>query len=250
MAAELDKLRCEMVEKSEQLRVSGQGKNAEYLPLFSGITFDQIAFHPDQITGGTKVFIGPLVYYDSEGELVRIFDKLKNVKNIYTSFPDGRIERAELQIGGNSHEYLMKQLSSFLLVLDSHGGETHYPKFETLKEAVTIVTIKIKVRDLGLQGKPTIIEINARAQELGLELCRAEVAAYKRLDDYTQPKGSFYFIGMEPIVYLSSTIFKIWVPEDDDKVEVPKYRVAFIDDLFFANDLDNEYVYCLPTPKN
>ncbi|TSC89405.1 MAG: hypothetical protein G01um10145_562 [Microgenomates group bacterium Gr01-1014_5] len=97
MAAEFEKLRCEMVEKSEQVRASGQGKNAEYLPLFSGITFEQIAFHPDQITDDTKVFIGSLIYYDSEGKLVRIFDKLKNVKNIYTSFPEGRVPRIRVR---------------------------------------------------------------------------------------------------------------------------------------------------------
>ena len=235
-----------MVEKSEQVRASGQGKNAEYLPLFSGITFEQIAFHPDQITDDTKVFIGSLIYYDSEGKLVRIFDKLKNVKNIYTSFPEGRVLRQNLEIGGFSHEYLMSLLHANILVL----RDGTYPSFTTLDEPERIETVRLKVRELGLKGKPTYMEINARAQELGLELCPAEVGAYKRLVDTNQQQSAGYFIGMEPIYHGGLlTLFNLNVKNDESGLS-HKLILSNISNIYIPRDPDDEFVFCMPRAKN
>lgn len=60
--------------------------------------------------------------------------------------------------------------------------------------------VQVTVKDLGFKNSATYDEIVARAKELGLELCPAEVGPKLCLKYAGQPKGEFLTIAMEPIV--------------------------------------------------
>ncbi|MCX6808814.1 MAG: hypothetical protein NTW50_04070 [Candidatus Berkelbacteria bacterium] len=62
-----------------------------------------------------------------------------------------------------------------------------------------ILTIRLKVRELGFRDIPTNDEIYTRAKELGLKLCPAVVGAYQRLKDGDQ-WGGWYRIAMKQII--------------------------------------------------
>lgn len=59
--------------------------------------------------------------------------------------------------------------------------------------------VSISVGDLGFTQPADRREIMARAFELGLDLCPAEVGPQLRLQYPDQPKGEWFMIAMEPI---------------------------------------------------
>lgn len=71
-------------------------------------------------------------------------------------------------------------------------------------EATTKITLAIRsVADLGFDSFPTYQELCARARELGLELCPAEVGPQLRLQHLSQPALQWLKIAMEPIIHAS-----------------------------------------------
>ena len=59
--------------------------------------------------------------------------------------------------------------------------------------------VKMTVAELGLTKGGTREQIYIKAQELGLDLCLAEVGPQLRLQYQDQPSGEWILIGMEPI---------------------------------------------------
>jgi hypothetical protein len=60
--------------------------------------------------------------------------------------------------------------------------------------------VQVTIKDLGFKESATYNEIVARAKELGLDLCPAEVGPKLRLEYAGQPKGEYLTVAMEPIV--------------------------------------------------
>lgn len=75
----------------------------------------------------------------------------------------------------------------------------HSPDFTTLKNSEQIDLVRLKVRDLGFSSVAETSQIYTRAEELGLELCPAEVGPYQRLNDKDQPMNNWYWIAMKQI---------------------------------------------------
>lgn len=71
--------------------------------------------------------------------------------------------------------------------------------FKTLSVAEMVDTVRLKVQDLGLSGFPTTDEIYKRAQELGLDLCPAELGPQYSLQYVNQPLREGFYIGMKPL---------------------------------------------------
>lgn len=71
------------------------------------------------------------------------------------------------------------------------------PSIGTKKESIELV--KLKVSDLGFTKPTKWADILVKAQEQGYDLCPPEVGPALRLDDTDQEKGTWYYIGMEPI---------------------------------------------------
>lgn len=76
--------------------------------------------------------------------------------------------------------------------------------------------VVVSVADLGFKNGATREQIYNRAQELGLELCPAEVGPQLRLQYKDQPAGEWLLIGMEPITVSDGELSVFDVGRDDD----------------------------------
>lgn len=166
----------------------------------------EIAWKKEDINEKTKAYIGPL----SKG----IFQK--NIEHIYTSFPEGRIEKANIEIGGMTEEELERKIKNKKDEQDRNYQIGSYaesmmknPDFlasvkERLKNPEIINLIRLKVKDLGFTKNPTTEELYAKAKELGLELCPAETGPHLRLKyekvfKREQPMNEYLYTAMKQI---------------------------------------------------
>lgn len=155
---------------------------------------DQIAHTPKEINQNTKAYVGKLV--------PGIFDIIQkyNIEHVYTSFPEGKIRRENLKIGGKSSKELQKEFKEAKIQITSYTEDMMKSKdLTTLKNAEEIQLMRLKVRDLGFSKYATTEEIYQRAKELGLELCPAEVGPHLRLKYTDQPLGEWFWIAMKQI---------------------------------------------------
>lgn len=173
----------------------------EDAPIVLECAPDQIAHNPKEINKNTKAYIGPLF----EG----IFQK--GIENIYTSFPEGRVEKGPLEIGGMTEKELEREIKN---KKDDQGKNYQIssyaksmmdnPDFATSRNREKIDLVKLKVGDLGFTKNPTTDEIYARAKELGLELCPAETGPHLRLKyeevfQREQPMNEYLRVAMKQI---------------------------------------------------
>ena len=152
----------------------------------------EIAWSQAEINETIKAYVGPL--------FPGIFKQLSNLEHIYTSFPEGKIRKSELEIGGKTAEELENELKEKNVYISSYAQDMlHSPDFTTLPNPEQIDTVRLKVSDLGFPGGATTDQIYAKAVELGLELCPAEVGPYQRLKDTDQELYNYYWIAMKQI---------------------------------------------------
>ena len=160
---------------------------------------NQIAKNQEDLTknaiGGfeTKVYVGPL-FKD-------IFKTFSNIEHIYASFPEGKITRATIEIGGKNTKELEEELArQNIQIKDWTKQIIKSNDFTTAKNPESVDLIRLKVRDLGITKVfTTIDQIYAKAKELGLELCPPEVGPQYRLQYMDQPEGENLCIGMNQI---------------------------------------------------
>jgi len=150
-----------------------------------------------------KAYIGPL--------FPQIFSQ--NLEHIYSSFPGGKIERAEANIGNKTKEELIKELEERtsstnledkIYISGDAQSMLQKPEFAVISKPEKINLIKLKVQDLGFEKNPTTEQIYKRAEELGLELCPPEIGPHLRLNyqevfKREQAKGEWLRIGMKQI---------------------------------------------------
>lgn len=161
-------------------------------PIVLDCSKEEVVFRPEKINETTKAYIGPL----SPG----IFDRLTNIEHIYTTFPEGKIRKSQLEIGGKSAQELEQELvENKIYVSDWAKDLLHSPDFKTLPNPEQIDLVRLKVRDFGFFTGATTSEIYARAEDLGLELCPAEVGPHQRLKDTDQKLYDYYRIAMKQI---------------------------------------------------
>ena len=156
---------------------------------------DQIANNISDIREETKAYIGPLV--------PGIFTKLQeySIEHIYTSFPEGRIRKETIAIGGKSAKELIKEMKDAKINISPYAEDMMKNRdFKIQKEREDAVFIRLKVRDLGIyKSYPTTDEIYSRIEELGLELCPVETGPNYRLQYQNQPLNEWVRIGMKQI---------------------------------------------------
>jgi hypothetical protein len=74
------------------------------------------------------------------------------------------------------------------------------PAFRLSRARADVDLVVLSVSELGFKDEgATMAEIHARAQQLGLELCPAEVGPQLRLQYLDQPLGEYLHIAMKPI---------------------------------------------------
>lgn len=166
---------------------------ADMLVVFE-CTKDEIAHVPSEISASTKAYVGQL----EPG----IFQKLpENLEHVYTSFPEYKIRREHVEIGGKSAEQLISEMESAGIEVTLYAksmllNKTEFIPGETIEDATLI---RLTVADLGFKGSANEDQIVARAQELGLELCPPDTGPHYRLQYKNQPLGEYVSVAMKPM---------------------------------------------------
>jgi hypothetical protein len=156
----------------EELREGRDPK--EDAPIIFECDSQEIAYNKDQITKNTKAYIGSL--------FPKIFQKLSHIDHIYTSFPEGKIRKYNIEIGGKDKDQLKKELQEKNIYISNWADDLLRSKdFATSKTVENANLVRLTVSDLGLPSGGTTDEIYKRANDLGLELCPAEVGPNLRL---------------------------------------------------------------------
>ena len=193
----------------------------------------EIAWSQAEINETIKAYVGPL--------FPGIFKQLSNLEHIYTSFPEGKIRKSELEIGGKTAEELENELKEKNVYISSYAQDMlHSPDFTTLPNPEQIDTVRLKVSDLGFPGGATTDQIYAKAVELGLELCPAEVGPYQRLKDTDQELYNYYWIAMKQIAVRFGDPSVFSLDRRVDGLEL-RYDLARPDDRWLSVD---ELVFC------
>lgn len=162
---------------------------AEYSP-------DQIAYNLSEIGENTKAYIGKL----EPG----IFDVLpRTIENVYTKFPEERIKFRNIELGTG-----IKDGPEFQKAIEGQRMEVYKPyasdilespDFKVAGERGNYDLVEVSVRSLGFDKNTRYDVICARALELGLELCPAEVGPQLRLQYKDQPLGEYLIVAMNAI---------------------------------------------------
>ena len=200
----------------------------------------QIARSIQDIKADTKAYVGALT--------PGIFDRLQkyNIEHVYTSFPEGKIQRNNVEIGTKSKEQLLEELRQKNTYVSTSAEEMiRNPSFTIRETPQLLPTVRLKVRDLGFQSTATTDQIYTKASELGLDLCPAEVGPNLRLRDENQRIGSWYFIGMKPITDLHGNPCVFELNRGGGGPKLHAY-LALPDGRWFP---ENDFVFALRTPS-
>jgi hypothetical protein len=193
----------------EELR-DGRNPDQDMLVIFN-CQSSEIARMANQINESTKAYVGPL----EPG----IFDRIRKygIEHIYTKFPEGMIRIQDLEIGGKSANELQRQLKQEGINVSSYAEDLLGSRdFTTFSESQSLSTVRLKVSDLGFTGYSTADQIYPKAQELGLDLCPAEVGPHLRLKYKDQPMDELLYIGMKQILDSDGDPNVFGLDRDDD----------------------------------
>lgn len=102
--------------------------------------------------------------------------------------------------------------------------------------------VVVSVADLGFKDGAYRQDFYKNAQELGLELCPAEVGPQLRLQYHDQPKGEWLLVGMEPISDSDDDLMVFRVGRDDDGLWLDG-DFGYPRPFWFA---DSRWVFVLP----
>lgn len=174
-------------------------------------TKEEVARNMSDINKNTKAYVGPL----EPG----IFQKLPaSLEHVYTSFPEKKIQRESVEVGGKSAKELIKEIKDAGIKISDYAKSMLLNKAEFIptknKEDMTLV--RLSVGDLGFKTSATITQIFEQAEELGLELCPPDTGPHYRLKYRNQPLNEWFRIGIKPITD-SGGDPDVWdVARDDD----------------------------------
>lgn len=200
-------------EKDPRIEEIRQTRNPkEDAPIVFECRPEEIAWKAEDVDENTKAYVGPL--------FKGIFQK--NIENIYTSFPDGRIEQVKIEIGGMTVEELRRAIEN---KKDEHGINYKIssqaeimmedPNFidsvnKRLKNSEIINLVRLQIKDIGqsLDSRNRTVDelykLYKRVEELGLELCPPETGhylllKYEEVFKRPMPLYEFQHIGMKQI---------------------------------------------------
>jgi len=167
----------------------------EDLPVLFECESNQIATNINEINQSTQVYVGEWN--------INIYKQIKNHPNIthlYESFPDKKIFMQTLetdpsiQTPGQAEAKIKEKGMN----VSDYARDILY-KTEFSGEGKQYEIVSFSVEQLGFKGNATLKDIYAKAIELGLEICPAEVGLLLRLQYENQPNGEYLRIAMNPI---------------------------------------------------
>lgn len=163
-------------------------------PVVLDCKSEEIAYSTGDVDDNAKAYIGEL-----EPAIFHLLQQ-NRIEHAYTSFPEGKIRRLSLEIGGKSSKQLETELKAKSINISEYSRDMMRSKdFSTEKSSEQIELVRLKVRDLGFKNGATTEEIYRKAEELGLELCPAEVGPQLRLKYIDQPEGEWLYVAMKQI---------------------------------------------------
>ena len=188
----------------------GKRNPIEDAPIVLDCKQEEIANFKENINENTKGYIGNL----EPG----IFEALPDgIENIYTAFPEGKIRRENVIIGGKTSKELAGELKKKKINVSSYAEDMLKSKDFTVSQSLESLTlVRLKVKDLGFTREPTTDEIYAKEKKLGLELCPAEVGPHLRLQYEDQPLGEWFYIAMKQISARDGDPYVFELARDDD----------------------------------
>ena len=154
-----------------ELQAVGRDMEKDMAIIFE-CTPEQIAHTPNDIAENTKVYVGKL--------FPGVFSK--NIENIFTSFPEGKIQKYETKIGGQTKDELVREMKAKNIKISDYAKSLlDNPDFKTQANTEDLKLVRLTVEDLGFSNDATTEQIYKRAKEFGLDLCPAEVGPHLRL---------------------------------------------------------------------
>lgn len=150
----------------------------EDAPIVLDCQPNEIAWKRDEIKERTKVYIGDL--------FPGVF-KLP-LEHIYTSFPEGKLQKYNIELGGKTKDELKAELSPPKYYISDWANQLlEHSDFTVLEKTERADLVRLTVKDLGFDQGATTDEVYKKAEEFGLELCPAEAGPRLRLsmDDPT-----------------------------------------------------------------
>lgn len=170
--------------------IRDQRNPREDAPIVMDCRPEQIAWRKEEIGPDTKAYIGSL--------FAGIFES--DIEHIATGFPEGQIRKIESTIGGKTKKQLEGEMKERKIQVDDYTQSMlDSNDFTVAKNAERLNLVRLTVNDLGFPRGATTKEIYDKAQELGLDLCPAEVGPHLRLQYADQPLGEWVYIAMKPI---------------------------------------------------
>ncbi len=156
------------------------------MPIVFECESNQIIHNEEEIKESIKNKVEVKVYI---GQIFpNIFKELPpSLEHIYTKFPEGKIQKMEAVIGGQSKKALIREMKDNFKVSDYASDMMNSLDFTVLPNPEKIDLVRLKVGDLGFSSDATTDEIYSRAEELGLELCPAETGPQLRKQYLNQP---------------------------------------------------------------
>lgn len=183
--------------KTDAVKIIKSMENIDVLP-------DEIATQKEDVTEKTKIWIGKL--------FPNFFQCLPDhIKHVYAEFPEGKITiEKPLEVGpitleefqnkAEQHNRHLTDESLTIKTSDLAEEMMRQRDFSTLETSETIQLIRLKAKDLGLEGDIDLIQIYNKAKEFNLDLCPPEVGPHLRLQYTDQPLyGDPFIIAMKPI---------------------------------------------------
>jgi len=176
-------------------------------------TKEQIAYNINEVNENTKAYIGQ---WNTE-----IFQKLKhysNIKHLYESFPEEKIFMLTLETNPETNtSALAKESLKNQNIYLSDWGENILHKTEFSKEKQKYNLVRFAVHELGFPNGATTEEIYQKANELGLELCPAEVGPHLRLKYHG---GEWMLIAMKQILDRDGSLRVFSLCSSRDRLEL------------------------------
>ena len=193
---------------------------------------EKIAWKSEDINKNTEAYVGPW-----NMEIFQTIRNYPNIKHLYESFPDKKIFLQTIETDPNidSPAKAEEALRNRNIYLSDYGKDIlHKTEFSQAKEDYDLV--RFTVGQLGFPNGATTDEIYEKAQNLGLELCPAQVGPHLRL----QYSGKEYFwIAMKQITDRAGDPHVFHLDNDGGRLELLG-DIAKPDDWW---DGDDEFVF-------
>ncbi|MES3031778.1 MAG: hypothetical protein V4699_00855 [Patescibacteria group bacterium] len=181
------------------------------LPIIFECTAEQIAYKKEDLQENIKAYIG-----EWTPEVLKLIPE--SVTHIYEKFPDKKVFLRTLETDPTiqSADKAEKAILTKGYKISSYAKDI-LEKTPFSKEIKKYELVSFSVSQLGFQNGAKLRDIYKKAQELGLELCPAEVGAHLRLQYEDQPNGEYLTIAMNALAGRGGGLKLFNVYRDDGK---------------------------------